>query len=149
MGSGHSSTPVVATDDMLVSLERLRGVVCHDVGSGLATVLPGIGLSDLGAELADVGLAMENLGDVDYQAIAGAIGTGTHGTGETLGNLSSTLVGGRLVTGSAEVVLFGVDAGEVGESDLTRAAQVSLGALGVLTSLTLRVRPAYHLHRRN
>lgn len=149
VGSGHSSTPVMATEDVLLSLENLSGVVDHDAEAGLATVLPGTGIEDLGAQLADVGLAMENLGDVDYQAIAGAIGTGTHGTGESLGNLSSALVGGRLVTASGEVVPFGHDAGESADSDLTRAAQVSLGTLGVLTSLTLRVRPAYHLHRRN
>ncbi|GAB3811795.1 D-arabinono-1,4-lactone oxidase [Tessaracoccus terricola] len=149
VGSGHSSTPLVATDDVLVSLEDLSGVLAHDSDAGTATVGPGTGLADLGRELHDVGLALENYGDVDYQAIAGALGTGTHGTGERLGNLSSNLVGGRLVTGSGEVVAFGVDGGEPEDSDLVRAAQVSLGALGIWTSLTLRVVPAYELHRQN
>lgn len=153
VGSGHSSTPLVATEDILLSLDELSGVVSHDVEAGLATVLPGTGLADLGEQLAERGLALENLGDVDYQAIAGAVGTGTHGTGEGLGNLSSYLVGGRLVTGTGEVVAFGADAGDSASdgtpSDLTRAAQVSLGALGVLTSLTFAVRPAHDLHRRN
>lgn len=149
IGSGHSSTPVMATDDVLVSLDDLRGVIEHDSDAGLARVLPGTGLQDLGALLDDRGLALKNFGDVDYQTIAGAIGTGTHGTGEGLGNLSSMLVGGRLVTGTGEVVPFGVDAGEPADSDLTRAVQVSLGTLGILTSLTLQVRPAYHLHRIN
>lgn len=149
VGSGHSSTPLVATSDELLSLEHLRGLVAHDANAELATVLPGTGLADLGAALADVGFAIENLGDVDYQAIAGAIGTGTHGTGERLGNLSSMLVGGRLVTGTGEIVPFGLDAREDADSELTRAAQVSLGALGVLTSMTVRVRPAYALRRRN
>ncbi|GGA75254.1 oxidoreductase [Pseudoclavibacter endophyticus] len=149
VGSGHSSTPLVETSDELLSLDNMRGVVAVDKDARQVTVLPGTGLADLGEALADAGLAMENLGDVDYQAIAGAIGTGTHGTGERLGNLSSTLVGGRLVTGTGEIVPFGVDAGEAHDSELTRAAQVSLGALGVLTSLTLRVRPAYELHRHN
>ena len=153
VGSGHSSTPLMKSDDVLLSLDELSGVVSHDADAGLATVLPGTGLASLGKQLADVGLALQNLGDVDYQAIAGAVGTGTHGTGESLGNLSSFLVGGRLVTGTGEIVPFGVDAGESADpeslSDLTRAAQVSLGALGVLTSLTFAVRPAHHLHRRN
>lgn len=149
VGSGHSSTPLVATDEVLVSLHRLRGVVEHDEKAGLATVLPGTGLSDLGAQLAERGVAMENLGDVDYQAVAGAIGTGTHGTGEALGNLSSTLVGGTLVTGAGETVRFGTEAGEPQDSAMVRAAQVSLGALGIMTSLTLRVRRAYQLRRRN
>lgn len=93
---------------------------------------------------------MENLNDVDYQAIVG-----THGTGDTLGNLSSTLVGGTLVTGTGELVRFGEENDGSAEQrgvdgdDLCRAAQVSLGVLGVLTSLTLRVVPSYELHRRN
>lgn len=149
VGSGHSSTPVMATEDVLVSLENLSGVIDHDPEAGLARVLPGTGLEDLGAQLDDRGLALKNFGDVDYQSIAGAIGTGTHGTGEGLGNLSSMLVGGRLVTGTGEVIPFGLDAGEPTDSNLTRAVQVSLGTLGILTSLTLQVRPAYHLHRVN
>lgn len=151
VGSGHSSTPIFATEDALLSVDAMSGLIDHDAGAGIARVLPGTTLEDAGALLADVGLAMENLGDVDYQTIAGAIGTGTHGTGVTLGNLSSTLIGGRLVTGAGEVVPFGLDAEDAGpEGDgLLRAAQVSLGALGVMSSLTLRVVPLYEAHRRN
>ncbi|ROR72597.1 D-arabinono-1,4-lactone oxidase [Bogoriella caseilytica] len=166
IGSGHSSTPIMVPEHTLISLDNLTGVeeVTRHGGDGgaspgggddvaLARVLPGTGLADLGAELGEHGLGMENLGDVDYQAIAGALGTGTHGTGENLGNLSSTLVGGTLVTGSGETRTFGVEAGlgvrEAQEDELTRAAQVSLGTLGILTTLTMRVRPAYELHRRN
>lgn len=149
VGSGHSSSRIMVTPDTLMSLDRLTGVTDHDTEARRAKVLPGTGLEDLGDQLAEHGLAMENLGDVDYQAIAGAIGTGTHGTGEHLGNLSSTLVGGRLVTGTGEVLPFGEDAGADADDDLLRAVQVSLGALGVLTSLTLRLVPAYDLHRRN
>lgn len=149
VGSGHSSTPLMNTDDVLVSLSRMAGVVEADPVQGWAKVLPGTGLRALGAELAEHGLAMENLGDVDYQAIAGAIGTATHGSGSTLGNLSSTLIGGRLVNGGGEVVPFGADAGEDEDDPLLRAAQVSLGSLGILTSLTLRLEPAHQLHRMN
>ncbi|WP_346995584.1 D-arabinono-1,4-lactone oxidase [Dietzia sp. SLG310A2-38A2] len=164
VGSGHSSMPLVATDDVLLSVDDLSGVEATDPERGLATVLPGTGLADLGAELRESGLGLENLGDVDYQSIAGAIGTGTHGTGARLGNLSSTLVGGTLVTGTGDEVSFGHEAGAteenrgdsahgrpegVADDDLARAAQVSLGALGVFTRMTLRVRPYYELHRRN
>lgn len=154
VGSGHSSTPIIATDDVLVSLDQLRGLVAHDTAAGRATVLPGTGLADLGAELEAVGLALENFGDVDYQAIAGAIGTATHGTGERIGNLSSTLVGGTLVTGEGHTRRFGTEAtgtttADPEDSDLLRAAQVGLGTLGILTSLTLRVVPAYELRRVN
>ncbi len=153
VGSGHSSTPLMNTEDVLVSLDRMAGVVEADPEQGWAKVLPGTGLRALGEELAGHGLAMENLGDVDYQAIAGAIGTGTHGSGITLGNLSSTLIGGRLVDGQGEVLPFGFDAGQehpgMEPDDLLRAAQVSLGSLGVMTSLTLRLEQAYELHRQN
>lgn len=153
VGSGHSSVPLFNTDQSLVSLEKLSGVVSADPIKQRATVLPGTGLRDLGAQLAEYGVAMENLGDVDYQAIAGAISTGTHGSGITLGNLSSTMIGGKLINGLGEEVAFGVDAGDEptdgAGSDLLRAAQVSLGALGILTSLTLRVEEAHQLHRQN
>ncbi|WP_344260677.1 D-arabinono-1,4-lactone oxidase [Streptomyces sodiiphilus] len=149
VGSGHSSVPLMATDDVLMSLDALTGLVRHDTAARRGAVLPGTGLADAGRLFAEAGLGMENLGDVDYQAIAGAIGTGTHGTGLALGNLSSTLVGGRLVTGTGEIFPFGEDAGEDAGEDLVRAAQVSLGSLGVLTSLTLRLVPAYGLHRLN
>lgn len=149
VGSGHSSMPIFATDDVLAKVDDMAGVVDHDEDAGTATILPGTTLEDAGAALAKRGLAMENLGDVNYQTIAGAIGTGTHGTGITMGNLSSTLVGGRLVTGTGEVVPFGVDAGEEADDRLLRAAQVSLGSLGIMSSLTLRVIEEYDLHRRN
>lgn len=153
VGSGHSSVPILSTEDILLSMENLSGVVSADQEKRLATVLPGTGLRDLGEELAEHGLAMENLGDVDYQAIAGAISTGTHGSGITLGNLSATMVGGTLLNGLGEEVPFGVAAGAPPEDpesdDLLRAAQVSLGSLGVLTSLTLRVEEAHQLHRQN
>lgn len=148
-GSGHSSMPLVATAESLVSLASMTGVVGHDSDRLRATVLPGTGLAELGRLLAEHGMAMENLGDVDYQAIAGAIGTGTHGTGQEWGNLSQTLVGGRLVTASGDVVAFGEDSEDGADSVLTRAAQVSLGSLGILSALTLRVVPAFDLHRIN
>jgi FAD/FMN-containing dehydrogenase len=141
--------PLVATEDMLLSLEGMTGMIRHDTAARRATVRPGTALADAGREFAEVGLAMENLGDVDYQAIAGAIGTGTHGTGLELPNLSATLVGGRLVTGTGETVPFGEDAGPGHDRDLLRAVQVSLGSLGVLTELTLRLIPEYDLHRVN
>ncbi|WP_202912185.1 D-arabinono-1,4-lactone oxidase [Nesterenkonia muleiensis] len=149
VGSGHSSMPIFVTDGTVVSLERMSGLMAADADAGWARVRPGTGLRDLGEQLAQYGLAMENLGDVDYQSIAGAVSTGTHGSGMTLGNLSSTVIGGTLVNGLGEEVAFGVDASQGEQHDLLRAAQVSLGALGIFTSLTLRVEEAHHLHRQN
>src|SRR5204863_94104 len=92
----------------------------------------------LGAELAQRGLAMENLGDVDAQTLAGALATGTHGTGVGYRNLSSQVEGMRLVTAAGPVDV---------EGDDLRAARVSLGALGVATEITLRCQPLYTLRR--
>ena len=151
VGSGHSSTPILNTEDTLVSLERMTGVVSADSARGRARVMPGSGLRDLGEQLCPQELSMENLGDVDYQSIAGAVSTGTHGSGVRLGNLSSTMIGGRLVTGEGEALPFGVEAGDDDflAEDLLRAVQVSLGSLGILSSLTLRLEPAHQLHRMN
>jgi L-gulonolactone oxidase len=99
----------------------------------------GIRLRELGAELARHGLAMENLGDVDAQTLAGALATGTHGTGVGYRNLSSQVEGMRLVTADGPV--------DVSDGDELRAARVSLGALGVVTEITLRCQPLYTLRR--
>jgi FAD/FMN-containing dehydrogenase len=87
---------------------------------------------------------MENLGDVDVQSVGGAIGTGTHGTGYTLRNLSAHVSGMRLITGDGEVLQLT----EEEHADLLRAARVSLGTLGVVSAVTLRVLPAFRLHER-
>ncbi|MEU6076252.1 D-arabinono-1,4-lactone oxidase [Micromonospora sp. NPDC047074] len=143
VGSGHSSSPLVRTDGILLSLDRLAGVIADD--GELATAWAGTKLKALGEGLYDAGLAMDNLGDVDYQSIAGATATGTHGTGLGFGNLSTQVTGVRLVTGTGETV----DVSAEHNSDLLPAARLSLGALGVVTRVTLDVQPRYELRRRS
>jgi FAD/FMN-containing dehydrogenase len=143
VGAGHSSSSLVQTDDILVSLEKFTGLVSHDGEACEAVVRPGSTLHDMGQALLDVGLAVHNLGDVDVQRVAGAIATGTHGTGKTLRNLSAMLIGVRLVTGQGEVVACHVE----DEPEFIQAARVSLGALGIFTELRLKLLPAYKLHR--
>lgn len=143
VGSGHSFTPLGATDDTLVVLSRLRGVEDIDTEKHEATVLAGSKLYHLGKPLLEAGLAVENMPDIDRQAIAGAIATGTHGTGPTLGSLSTQVVGMSLVVASGDVVEISEN-----EPELLRAAQVSLGVLGVVTHVRLRLLPAYRLHER-
>jgi FAD/FMN-containing dehydrogenase len=84
---------------------------------------------------------MANMGDIDRQSIAGAISTGTHGTGWGLGSISTQVVGLRLLTAGGEFV----DCAPQLEPDLFKAGQVSLGALGIITQVTLRLEPAYRL----
>jgi L-gulono-1,4-lactone dehydrogenase len=135
-GSGHSFTDIALTDGLQVSLRRMDRVLSVD--GPLVRVQGGIRLRELGRELAARGLAMENLGDVDAQTLAGALATGTHGTGVGFRNLSSQVEGMRLVTAAGPVDVSGDD---------LRAARVSLGALGVATEITLRCQPAYTLRR--
>ncbi len=139
IGAGHSFTGVAMTDGHLVSLDHLARVVAvdgHDV-----TVQAGIRLHDLNDRLAGLGLALPNLGDIDRQSIAGAISTATHGTGVGLGNLATTVVAMELVTGEGEVLR--VDAAH--QPDLWSAARVGVGALGIVTEVTLRCVPAFNL----
>jgi FAD-linked oxidoreductase len=124
-----------------VSLARAQGVEALDRERMEASVLGGTRLSVLGQALFDQGVAMENLGDIDAQTLAGAIATGTHGTGRGLGSLSTQVAGLTLVTASGEVV----DCDDNHEADVLQAARVSLGALGIVWRIRLSVLPAYRL----
>lgn len=143
-GSGHSFTPLVATGDTLLSLDDWHGIAEVDATHGRATVRAGSTIASLGAPLRVHGMGLANQGDVDVQAIAGALSTGTHGTGATLGNLSSQLRALRIVDGAGTAVAC--DAAH--DPELLEAARVSLGALGVLSTVTLQLVPAYRLHER-
>lgn len=141
VGAGHSFTPLVQTDSILLSLDRLSGIVSVDKPRQQATVWAGTRLKTLGELLHAQGLAMENLGDIDVQSIAGALSTGTHGTGIQLGTLATQLVSITLVTASGELLTLTPET----DPDRFRAAQVSLGALGIITRLGIQLVPAYKL----
>lgn len=142
VGAGHSFTPLVCTDGYLVDLTDYGRVLSHDAGAGTVTVEAGIPLWRLSTELARRGLALENMGDIAYQSIAGATSTATHGTGARFGNLSSRVVGLRLVTGDGSVVACSPTA----NADVLDGARVGIGALGVLSTVTLQCVPAFNLH---
>ncbi|MGE3267221.1 MAG: D-arabinono-1,4-lactone oxidase [Chloroflexota bacterium] len=144
VGAGHSFTPLCATDGMLLSLDALTGLVSTDATASIATVWAGTRLHDLGEPLLAAGFGLANMGDIDRQALAGAVSTGTHGTGRTLGSISTQVVGMRLVLADGSVL----DCSELQEPEVLRAGRMSIGALGVITQLTLRVLPAYRLHQR-
>ncbi len=144
IGAGHSFTAAASTDGVQLNLDRLDQVVDVDHTTGRVTVGAGIRLHRLNAALAGAGLAMPNLGDIDQQSLAGATATATHGTGLAFGNLATTVVGLELVTGTGEIVRCDADV----EPDLLRVARVSIGALGVVTEVTLQCVPAFNLHAR-
>ena len=142
VGGGHSFTDVACTGGRMLSLERLDRVVAVDEEAGTVTVEAGMSISRLNRELAARGLALANLGDIDKQSIAGAIATGTHGTGATFGALATFVTGMELVTADGEVV--SCSASE--EPEVLHCARVGLGALGVVTKVTLQCVPAFNLH---
>jgi FAD-linked oxidoreductase len=141
VGDGHSFTPLAQTDGVLISLDKMQGIQAIDTARGTAVVRAGTRLKLLGDELLKHGLAQENLGDIDVQSIAGAISTGTHGTGTRFGSIATQVVGLTLVTASGKVIQCSAEQ----RPDVFKAAQVSLGALGVIIEVTLRVVPAKRL----
>jgi FAD/FMN-containing dehydrogenase len=134
-GAGHSFAPVCATDGLLLDLSALTGVLAADAEAGTATVLAGTRIADLGEPLRAAGVGLANQGDVDTQAIAGAVATGTHGAGG-FGSLATMVRAAHVVLPDGELV----------EQD--GAAALALGMLGVVASLELAVVPAYRLHER-
>lgn len=137
VGSGHSFTDIAVADDRRLLLHRLGELVAID--GDLVTVQAGMPLHRLNRILAEHGLAMPNLGDIDQQTVAGAISTGTHGSGQAHSTLASFVEAVTLVTGDGTVLR--IDAG----SPLLPAVRVGLGALGVLVEVTLRCVPAFTL----
>ena len=143
-GSGHSFTPVVATSGLLLSLSKMQGIVSADLASKRVTVRTGTRIGDIGRALKGMGLSLANQGDIDTQAIAGAVSTGTHGTGVALGCLSTQAVGMRLVTADGAVLDIAGDA----DPETMAAAQVAVGMLGVMSTVTLQVVDAYNLREK-
>jgi L-gulono-1,4-lactone dehydrogenase len=143
-GTGHSFSPVALTDGTHLHLAGELARV-HDVdrAAGLVRVGAGMPLHELSLELDRHGLALENLGDIDVQTVAGALSTATHGTGAAKPSLSAQVHAVELVDGTGALRTASAD----DHPALWRAARVSVGALGVLTAVTLRAVPAFTLRR--
>jgi L-gulono-1,4-lactone dehydrogenase len=141
-GSGHSFTPLVATDGLLLHVDRLSGVLGIDRERRRVRVLAGTPLHVLNPALQALGLALPNLGDIDRQTISGAIATGTHGTGTRRQGIAAAVSGLTLVLADGSTLECSAEA----EPDVFAAAAVGLGALGVVTEVELQCVPAYRLH---
>ncbi|GAB7040860.1 MULTISPECIES: D-arabinono-1,4-lactone oxidase [Catenuloplanes] len=141
VGSGHSFTAVAVADDIQIDTSGLSRIVSVDRAARLVTTQAGARLHTLNDVLSGHGLALPNLGDVDVQTVAGAISTGTHGTGATVGCLSTFVERLTLVTAAGEVLHCAADR----HPDVFAAARVGLGALGVITEVTLRCVDAFVL----
>jgi FAD-linked oxidoreductase len=142
LGSGHSFTPLVSTDHIIISLNKLHGIGEFSANDKWASVKAGTKLKSLGKELYNLGLSQKNLGDINVQSIAGAISTGTHGTGISLGSISTQVSEIRFVNGKAELVTCS----ETENQELFKAAKVSLGSLGIITEVKLELEKQYNLH---
>ena len=141
VGAGHSFTGIGVAPGVLLELDDLQGLVSADRQSGLVTLLGGTRLHRIPRMLAPFGLAMENLGDIDRQSIAGAICTGTHGTGAGFGGLATQVRGLTLITAAGEFLRIDAER----NSEMLPGAALSLGALGIIVEVTLQCVPAFAL----
>ena len=141
LGSGHSFTPAAVTSGAALELSGWNGIVSADLASGLVTVRSGTTIRELNAALGALGLAMANMGDIDAQTVSGAISTGTHGTGAKLQGIAAQVAGLELVLADGSAV----SCSATERPDLFDAARVSVGALGVLSTVTLQCVPAFTL----
>jgi L-gulonolactone oxidase len=142
VGAGHSFTDVALSDAVLVDLSGYDRVLGVDREAATVTVQSGARLHELSRAMWPRGLAFTNLGDIDVQTVAGATATATHGTGMRFGNISTAVVGLRIVDGTGQV--HDVDATR--DPDLFAAARASVGALGLVSTMTVQLEPAFHLH---
>jgi L-gulonolactone oxidase len=141
VGSGHSFTGCSVPEQVMIRMDGLSSIIHADKDSGRVTVGAGTGLRKLNAGLAAFDLALANLGDIDKQTISGAISTGTHGTGARLGGLATQVVALDLVTADGSVLHCSAQE----HPEVFAAARVSVGALGVISSITLQCVPAFLL----
>ena len=141
VGTGHSFTAIAAPQHTMLSPRRFSGIVAVDQDAMTVTALAGTPLHVLNRELERLGLSLHNMGDVAEQTVAGATSTGTHGTGGVTAGLGAQVAGVQLVTGTGELLTATADE----NADVLELARIGLGALGVLTTLTLRVEPLFLL----
>lgn len=134
VGSGHSFTALVPTDGTLLTLDGMAGLVSHDTAKQQATIRGGTRLADLGPALAAIGQEMVNLPDINKQSIAGAIATGTHGTGRGIQAMHGAIVAMRIATPTGEII----ECSATQKPEIFNAARVGLGAFGVVTEVTLQ-----------
>ncbi|MFG2881846.1 D-arabinono-1,4-lactone oxidase [Streptomyces sp. NPDC048297] len=145
VGSGHSFSGAAVAPDVQLRLDRLDGVSSIDADTGLVTVGAGMELWKLNPLLAARGLALENMGDIDRQTVSGAISTGTHGSGARFGGIATQVRALELVLADGSVATCS----PIERPELFAAARVGLGALGVITRVTLQCVPLFALHARD
>ncbi|MDO5630236.1 MAG: D-arabinono-1,4-lactone oxidase [Paracoccus sp. (in: a-proteobacteria)] len=142
-GSGHSFTPVALTSGLHLTLANMKGVKHIDHEKRRVTASAGTTINELVKVLKGEGLSMINQGDIDSQAIAGALTTGTHGTGARLPVLADAIVGMKLVQPDGSILTV-----DETTPDLLLAGRVSLGVLGAISEMTLQLTDSYRLREK-
>ena len=141
VGSGHSFTAIAIAEEVLVDLSKYDEILAIDKINQTVTVQSGIQLSKLNQALYENSLAMQNLGDIAYQTIAGAISTSTHGTGAKFTGIANQVVALRVVLADSSIVECSANV----NAELFSCARVGLGAIGLISTVTLKVVPAFNL----
>ena len=144
-GTGHSFMPLCETDGVLISLADQEGVIEVSADRKSVWTPAGWSIAHVTEVLWAQGLSMPNQGDINKQAVAGAVSTATHGTGRKFGSLSTQVAALRIVLADGSVVECDKDR----EPELFEAARVSLGMLGVLSRVKLNVVPAFRMKETN
>ncbi|MFC6085484.1 D-arabinono-1,4-lactone oxidase [Sphaerisporangium aureirubrum] len=142
LGSGHSFNDVADSDGVMVSVAGLPEVVEVDSAAGVVKVSGGMRYAEVARRLHDKGLSLHNLASLPHISVAGSCATGTHGSGDRNGNLATAVVELEMVTAEGDVVTLGR-----GDGDAFRGAVVGLGALGVVTALTLEAGPSFDVRQ--
>ncbi len=140
-GSGHSFTPLNATDGALIDLSAFAGLHGFDPESQVATLGAATPLWEIGPLLHQAGYGLKNMGDSDRQTLGGAVATGTHGSGIAFGSLSAEIAGFRLLLANGEVIHCSPD----DNAEIYAAGRTAMGMLGVMTEIAMKVRPAFKL----
>ncbi|KAI9814204.1 MAG: D-arabinono-1,4-lactone oxidase [Pycnora praestabilis] len=141
VGCGHSPSDLTCTSSWLVNLDGFSKILSVNKEKGVVVMQAGIRLHEFNLELKKEGLMMPNLGSIDNQSIAGAIGTATHGSSTRHGILSQSVLGLRIMLANGRTVSCSAGQNE----DLFRAALVSLGALGIITEVTFKAVPFFDI----
>lgn len=144
-GTGHSFTPLCASDGTLLDLSAFTGLKSVDAEKRIATLAASTPLWAAGPALHSHGFALANMGDIDRQTLAGAVGTGTHGTGRTLGSLSAQVARFRLILANGDLI----DCSATENAEIFEGGRVSMGTLGVMNEIALHVVPSYKLVEKN
>jgi len=140
-GTGHSFTPLNETNGTIIDLSAFDGFKGFDPEQEIATFGAATPLWEIGPLVHPLGYGLKNMGDIDRQTLGGVVGTGTHGTGPTLGSFSAEVAGFRLLLASGEIIHCSKDE----NAEMFAGGRTSFGVLGVMTEIAMYVRPAYKL----